>query len=334
MARNRTWYTDMNVAFPDTSSTTLTPKSWLWLFKSILKGVSTGTNGTEGAPPSGAHWTVTGSSDSSTAAFDGTDRWTDSFDGTKIVLGAAHTNAHSWICLRNSGSTRWILLSYVGSTANFASIYYATSAFSGGSTTSRPTSTTEWRLVEGGGAGDSKQMTDGLAVPYKMHMTRDANGEFYMFVSKNSSALAQNVLGFVSLLSARAADTVPHISLYSYLVGGTVVVSGGATQLGGGSRTATNAAAEGVQFSTPVFSEAGTGGAITPPFLNVDGTLDLFEITICKYSGGALTSVKGVLPDAHWAGAVGNGSMVPSTSPYERCLIGNLFLPFSVAPSL
>ena len=92
-------------------------------------------------------WVVTGSSDSVTAGMDAVDRWTDS---TKIVNA---TGAHSWIVLQQTGLAANFELCIdcrFTDTWNLQ-VLWATSGFSGGSTTARPTASGEVTLYTSSG---------------------------------------------------------------------------------------------------------------------------------------------------------------------------------------
>lgn len=137
-------------------------------------------------------WTVRGSSDSSTAGMDTTDRWVDIDD---MVWSTSDVGARSWIVLRQTGiSTTFELLIDLrqGSSNDDGGeirMWVAQAGFTGGSTTARPTATDERQLrnLELWGAG-----SQGSTIPYKWHFQISSDGQctrVYIF-NANSSRTA------------------------------------------------------------------------------------------------------------------------------------------------
>ena len=120
-------------------------------------------------------WVVRGSSDAATAGMEGTDRWS----VIAKLVWAANGSAHSWIVLRQAGLSNFevcIDLNNAASTSYLGSVIVSTGGlFTGGSTTTRPTATDEYTLVNhsvlfNGEPGDASlywydvmQATDGSA---------------------------------------------------------------------------------------------------------------------------------------------------------------------------
>jgi len=101
-ALSQSYFTRGNIPVPDTSTATLISKWSQWGLKaSLMNQISTGS--TAGTRHANSVWTCLGSSDGTTGALDGVDRWGSTFDAAKIV-GAASGTAHSWIALRNAAS--------------------------------------------------------------------------------------------------------------------------------------------------------------------------------------------------------------------------------------
>jgi len=90
-------------------------------------------------------WTVVGSSDSTAASMDATDRWSSS---ANLVWG---TGVHSWIVLANStGAQLCFDLKYTSSNPQDADIYFSVGGnFTGGTTSARPTAADEFNALTG-----------------------------------------------------------------------------------------------------------------------------------------------------------------------------------------
>lgn len=163
VALTRTWYSLGNVPYTYSGASRWggavdVGKMWAWLLKNLLLGVDVGGDAKVGTTRNpGSLWTVRYSCDSVTAgvAGDGVDKWV---TPDNVVQGNA-TAAHSWIVLRspetwgpNNNQFCEMLINYApaststaSTTARFGTIYYSFgTAFSGGTTTSRPTSAVEF----------------------------------------------------------------------------------------------------------------------------------------------------------------------------------------------
>lgn len=122
-------------------------------------------------------WVVMGSSDSSTAAMDGNNRWAPGgvWDRTKLVW-ASGTTAHSWIVLRQVGifalNEICIDLNYSNTAAYSALVVWGFSGFTGGGITARPTATTSINLL----AGTWLYGTNGVFGAY-VHAMQSSDGE-------------------------------------------------------------------------------------------------------------------------------------------------------------
>lgn len=161
----------------------------MYAIKNMIKGTNTGkygwTDQAGGAVATPAFWSVYYSCDSTTAgtAGDGVDRWS---DYTKLVWGSV-AGANSWIVFYNATAGLYMLLSCenAGSDSNTLDIWLATTAFSGGSTTARPTSTDEWNICV------STTWGAGSAFSIRYHMMMSSDGmTFRLFTTR-----AQNLQG-------------------------------------------------------------------------------------------------------------------------------------------
>jgi hypothetical protein len=347
MSRNRTWYTDMNVAASDVSTAARATISSAYAFKEMLKGTVTGTNGWEGAAPAGSLWTHQSSCDSvttTTTAGNANDLLGNgTFNAAQWVRSTAHTIAHSWGVYKNAGSTMWILLSLVGANdATCISLYASTTAFTGGSPTVRPTATKEWvcwsnPAFSAQSLTDIQQFTDGLAVGYRFHMCKDANGEFYFAASKNGSNAFLGLFGFVSRLKCPTADLGKYCTPWLYSATGIV---GFATNNTTGTaimgRTSGDSAQAQLVLPMLTVGNNGNGAAFQSSFAaaDYDGKAALLE-QIALANPSASYVYRGVLPDLHVIlPAVAAGLTIPATGNIERVGMVSWTVPFSVAPLL
>lgn len=90
----------LNVATTDNSSTVNIDKNLVWMLKAALMNQL-------GAPTTGTRhvnsvWTCYGSSNGTTAAMDGVDRWGSTFSAASLVQGSSNNVPHSWIVLQNT----------------------------------------------------------------------------------------------------------------------------------------------------------------------------------------------------------------------------------------
>lgn len=204
MATEQTWYTDVDVAFSDSSTVANAARSYIWGFVKLLKGTASGTSGANGARPSGSLWTVAGSSDGSTAGMDGTDRWTTIAN----IVNANAGSAHSWIVLSPPGGSGLphILVSADSTTTTNYRISASYGAYTGGSITADPTSATSRTLAQTAIADTSVSV-----LTHRVHMVRNAAGEFHCFFNRQGDSAAR----FYSHIWCRRAGTaIPGTDTY------------------------------------------------------------------------------------------------------------------------
>lgn len=335
MALTKTYYTDSNVAFADTSTTVLLYKSWLFMLKSLLIGNQTGTNGTSGAAPGGALWTVESSCDSSTANLVGTDLWTSTYNAAKIVRAAAGT-AHSWIVLKSPVALGpyYMCIDYASAADTTFTLTFSKAAFStGGTTLNRPTSTGEWgntALV----LGDATTGTT-----YRACCTRDANGGFYLYTARNAAGFFNSFFCMAPMTETRTgeahnilAGTFMTIGTRGVLQGTAAAVTNWVTATGGfSSRSPSN------NFSP---DSNASSGLMVPPTSNTaywnsvvsnqaDSLTDAFP-AYYYFSGNSVgvTAVRGKLPDVFAINSQRSvGNTEPSTGDPEQVVIGNFLIP-------
>lgn len=338
MPLSRTWYTDMNLSFPNVTTGTLQSKSYLWCIKSLLMqdAAAVGTHGPDGAPIAGSAWTCVGSSDSVTAGLDAVDRWGSPFDGTKIVRATAGT-AHSWIVLQSPaamGPVYWCLDWSTTSDVSMTFVWSRT-AFTGGSITARPTSSTEW-------VNSNVNFCTSNTTAARASRVTDANGNFYIFSHLNGTGLFENMLGFQTLIETQVGELAPTVSLYSFISGGRGTPSGPDFNAASGSlrgRTWNDVGDMGVNGCLIVPYTGGQNPNTNANYRvnSATGFWDTMPVYVAD-NNVASWAIRGRLPDVSWT--FGNttilpvGSVNPSAGNIQQVLCGNMFVPFSVAPLL
>lgn len=329
----KTWYTTANRAFDDTSTGTRTASSFLFALKAYMKGEITGTNGTGGAPPSSAYWTCSGSSDSATAGLDGTDRLGATYNAAKWVRAAAGV-AHTWIVLKSPTTMQdqpWYVCIDWGTASDQTFIVSIShNAFTGGSTTAKPTATSENIYA-------SVTCTENVTTAHKSHFVVDADGSFHFFASKNGSNIVNSWVAFHNLTDTRSSGDAARCALFqAFLSTGT-----GAPDLSGTDLVARGVATDGTTSTgtaytvfKPFFSSTSFTGVATT-VNSIDSKVDALPIGYLYDSTASKKGVRGRIPDLWYIGAqVAVGSNDPNAGSVARTRIGTILIPCSVALSL
>lgn len=222
MSLLKPYTTSRNNAFPDTTTVAKCTQSWAWQFKQILinaAGISAfdavWTDGLSHALP---NTTVAGSSDGTTGAMDGVDRWTPGgFDATKLVM-ANEGSAHAWMVLKFTGicsiaravpgnvvlPAAYLLINLdKGGTANdwLVSVYASWSGFTGGNASNRPTAADEVQ-PHISGSQTAVQQNGGGAVARHMHLSYAPDGSFFMVISSDGVGHGENAVFMIETIPA------------------------------------------------------------------------------------------------------------------------------------
>lgn len=159
MADLLTWAPDIDNDAADYSTTALLTKYLMLNMVDMLLGIP--------------GVTCEGSCDGSTAGMDGVNRWT---DASKVIR--ASSGARSWIAL---GGLIRICIHLNGTGESQPGEYaFAKAAFTGGTTSARPTSPDEWVYTAGG----SNALHDNTASLFRTHMVCSTRGDFWMWNHK------------------------------------------------------------------------------------------------------------------------------------------------------
>ncbi len=214
-------------------------RSNVWSLKAhLMDQIATGTAGPT-ARAGASVWTCIGSSDSVAAGLDAVDRWTGTFDSTKIVF-AANTVAHSWIVLQCTALGVQLCIDCQNTSPNILiAMTPIASPFTGGSTTTRPIVGTHevnagYTTSHVANFISNWYVDTTLASNQRSQFVNAADGSFLYFATRDGLGFAttffavQNPLGN-SWFPKRVADTnaqFPWIATGSISSPGALVLSG------------------------------------------------------------------------------------------------------------
>lgn len=336
MSLSKTWYTTANRALDDVTSAQKMASSALFALYGTLLGYVSGTDGPEGARPSSVYWVLAGSSDSSTAGIDATQRIGTSYNNAKWVNVAAGGTPHTWFVVQSPSGLLdgpWYLcVDWIGADVEHATFVISKNVFSGGSVNARPTSTNEAALT-------AQAFIETTVAACKSYFSTDANGGFRFLLSRNGQGLFQFYLAVESLVEARssgdAARTFMFCEQSTSSRGVPDQTSSGIVVRGLASDGTTPAISTTVQIMNSLVGVNGSWTSIATGTNAIDSQIDALPN---GYVWDATTSHKGIrgrLPD-WWqvAAQVAQGSTIPSTGNPERVIAGTFMIPGSVAPSL
>lgn len=199
----KTWQFVPNFAIAATGTALGTNRTILLAIKNFLTtDAAEWVDNTNVATTAANLWTVRYSCDSvaAGAAGDGVDRW----DSITDLVWANAASAHSWIVLRNAaiGSTAEMLISCEAASANGSNLTVCispTAAFTGGTTTARPTATDEIVVVNNTTWGGVATVDTSI----KLHVMKSTDGECWrVFVCNggqaNTSWIIDKAVAFAS----------------------------------------------------------------------------------------------------------------------------------------
>lgn len=209
MADLLTWSSDLDNVPDDYSSVALLSKSTMFqLWRALL---ATG------------HWVCEGSCDSSAAGMDAVDRLSNS--GTfsaALWVRAAAGQAHSWGVLYNAALGLRLCFDLSGGADNYPTVFVAAqAAFTGGSTTARPTSSDEWAYT-----ASSCALNDNTASLFRLHLVYSNRGDFFAWNNKAGSATGDCfALGAFALVIPEGFPTDQY-PVVTYCASGSTTSSG------------------------------------------------------------------------------------------------------------
>lgn len=335
MSLSKTYYSTMNRALDDTSTTNKVASSTLFALKEFLMGGISGTNGPEGARPSSAYWTLVQCTDSVTVKTDGTDLLGGAaYDSTKWVRNTAG-NAHTWFVLKSPTGMLdqpwYFTVDWAGANDQIATFVLTKTLPSGGTTTARPTSTVE--------ATRANIFAEASANAAKSHFITDANGNFWFLESRNGQGYFQFCAMWQELTEARSSgDTGRAVALFSQAVvnGGALDYVNNTTGLNPISLTYNLVAASTTKILLPQMYGSAAAAAWNVAGTNAsDAKVDSMPIFYVYDQLAGSTGVRGRMADIFVTGRqVAVGSVEPASGTPVTVCVGSVWIPCSVAPSL
>lgn len=334
MSLSKTWYSTANRALDDTSTAAKASSSALWALGATLTGNVSGTNGPEGARPSGAYWTLIASSNSLTAGIDATDRlhFSGSYTSTDWVQ-VTSTGVHTWYILQSPSGLLdgpWYLcIDYIGAQVENCAFIVSNTVFSGGTTSARPTATGESALT-------AQQFISTTASAGKTYFSTDANGGFRFYVSRNGTGYFSTAMGFEPWVETHSGDTARTVFWLSF-VDSTPGAMGSQTNWNFRGKTQDNSAAVTTTFGIfdGTVRPAGTNINSLANTNSIDSTIDAIPMGYIMDTTTTHHGIRGRIPDLWLCGLqAAPGSTIPSTGSPERMICGSWMTVGSVAPSL
>lgn len=338
MSTSKQWYTSANLAIADSTTASRCAHSSIWGFAAMLLGNQSGTNGPEGARPSSCYWTLEGSSNSTTAGIDTTDRlnFAGSFTDSNWVRATAGT-AHTWFVIKSPNTVLdgpwYFCFDYIGpSNDQTCSIIFSKNVFSGGSTTARPTSTNESVMT-------SFQFCSTTQAAGKIHLNIDANGNFRWLRSRNATGYFDTYISVESLVEyhttdpARAFCTLHFVDTARGVM--NVSPSAGFSMLGMSLNGTSALTSSNVNIADIWFYPTSAALSTYNTTNTIDATVDALPCCYVYENTTGRKGMRGRFPDMWESGnQVATGSVFPSVGNIERVLLGSKMIAMSVAPSL
>lgn len=327
------YFTRGNRAFPSVATATALVQSYLWCLAAALTDQLTGGS-TSGTRDPASVATVLGSSNGSAAGLDAVDRWNlASFTAANLVR-ANNGVAHGWMALQ-LGSYQYVIDLNSASNGTFSiAAAPVASPFSGGSTTTRPTSSEEFMLGSLTVNSSSPVLlfsdsTTGSSTWF--HFAINADGSrWWCSKSRTTQGVFDSFIGFWKGSGGRAGDTRNSWWL-----------TGGATATGRGSGnlsavTTTGAAVRrGYAGAAPASGgiRTATYGGVTLSGAGIDQeTGDYLAVPLeVAVAASTIPLACGVLPDLHLLSGGTVASSIPSVGAQVRTVIGDLIVPCGIA---
>jgi hypothetical protein len=330
----------------DNTTALLLAQKQIWMLKESLLG--TLTLGTAGAisRSAGSLWTCVGSSDGSGAgaALDGVDRWTSTFDASKLVGNTSGSN-HSWIVLQNTTIGLQMVIDLNNTTGGSWAITFtktSTPFLIGGSpNTTRPQTTAnteEWSLgiASAPNASSTIQFYGDLATlnTNYCHFVHGDDGSWYAYASRSSGGgIFSSFMALVKGVGGNAGDTrniwALHSSLASGRGAGNDMYSSAARAVRrppDNSHPASQAGIRSVAYAGTDWGMSSGKGVNYPT-----SEFPAWEVEVAV-TGTTADSTRasrcGVLTDLYMCGNETVGASVPSTGAQQRIVAGNLIAPF------
>ncbi len=194
----------------------------MWFLKAALTGEIAGKDQASGAVAIGAmtgKWAMYYSCDGTTAgaAGDAVDRLRSGGAGVCTeadFVYATAGSAHSWFVLHNAALGEYLCVSYEGADNKNMRVVFIPNAFTGGSTTARPTATNEASGYAGNTNSDSPfSPTTANVSASRAHLALAADGAF-VFIQSRDGVCVQTMMVVAKTYGGDASDTPYNGVLY------------------------------------------------------------------------------------------------------------------------
>lgn len=329
-ALTKTYATRANVPFPDVTTQANVRKSHIWLLKAFLMNlVATGT--LAGTRHANSVWTCDYSCDSTTAgtAGDGVDRWTTFAN----VVGNTTGVAHSWIVLRNVNSGLYLLIDY-NSTGDTLRVEVSKVAFTGGTTTTSPTSTAGWcfgSTTTGTGVSVTLIGDNAAGNLNYAHFTTTDDGRFFFHASRTGLTVFSAFLALLPSVNARGGDSYNWFAIGHASSGGRgapahanlIAAAGCSSRAPNGSAPVTVGGVQSVTFGSSAYAGSYGVDALSGDYL----AYPMFVMSLSPQ-----VAYRGQIPDVYVIGTATVGGSIPSAAAQQRVVAGDLVVPFTTTP--
>jgi len=354
------WYSRGNIPFPNESTEKLQGKSWLWLFKELLKGTcTTGTTASvvsdvrgNVARPAGSCWTVEGSNDGlGNWGLDGTDRWTSL---TNMVASDTAATNYAWIVLKSPAALGPVYLCISlrspvvvpGGTYDAAGFFLSLTPFTGGGAQVRPISGTvtgalsgdqEWTLPVGAvGLDQMNIFTNAFRLPanVRVHFTVNTNGGFHMVSGNLGDGFCENYISIEKAVEIDPLDLCPVWFSQQYLNATETPQWQSLSSSRYSSRSFDNYSPSAGSTCNWVFGQSGQSAGGNAKADRATTNFNLLPVYLHDSINGSMDAWRGRIPDIWVVGAAPSGFAYPTAVAPKQCCIGDLLLPLSVWPDL
>jgi len=319
-----------NIPYVNNATATALLQNAIWLLKqNLINGTISGGTAGSHARNANSVWTVLGSSDSSTASInDGVDRWT---DYTKVVC-AASGSAHSWILLHNATLGYDVLIDANSTTTNLrlAATKTSDAVFTGGSTTTGPTSTSEFnaRTNSTGASQNGTFLGDVITAGTNYaHFQTDDSGHFFFALSRAGTNVFHGFCAFTQTVNPSGSDTRNTLLWMDGNSGGRGVpqTSNMSSQLLCSMRTINNViTAQGGWSMGNTFGSTAASGA-----QGTDGGSSQYLAYPCHiYNFTAQAAYRGQVPDVYFVNTATVSGSYPSAAAQTHVIFGDMIIAY------
>jgi len=238
--------------------------------------------------------------------------------------------------LHNANLGIWLLLNYNGGSEGNVNITIARSAFTGGSTTAKPTATNETSIGTSTVASAVAVMSAEsiFGVTYRFGISISESGAFHVYANRVSTGVVFCWLGVLQLFNQSVGDGWPVVGSIHATTSGR-----GAPAIGTIGSTASlalrypNNSARCAQGGFVTWSFGGTtfeGSALADVLTGQWAALPIY----CRNNDAANAAWRGNLQDCYVVGVPAVGASWPTVGTQQMFVVGNLLIPGAVPLAL